>query len=106
MTGTGVELEQHPLPRDFGLRLASSNPVRGASLIELDAPVRARVEVSVLDLRGALVRSLAHGELDAGRHVLVWDGKTRGGAPAGPGMYFVRLRAPGRIQVMRIALIH
>lgn len=55
---------------------------------------KATVEVRVLTYEGRLVRSLVEGEEQrAGRQVLPWDGKDRGGQPAGNGVYTVQVWA-------------
>jgi flagellar hook assembly protein FlgD len=57
--------------------------------ITLDVPRAGRVEVSVYDVAGRLVKSLLAGPLPAGAHRLTWDGS---GATSGSGVYFIRLR--------------
>jgi hypothetical protein len=52
--------------------------------------------LQVFDLRGALVRTLVDGRLEAGVHERVWDGHTGAGLPAASGVYFYRLDVPGR----------
>ena len=55
----------------------------------------ASVEMSVIDVGGRVVRDLGSQWLDRGSHRLQWDGRTRAGSPAVPGLYFLRVRAPG-----------
>ena len=63
-----------------------------------------RVDLTVHDLRGRLVRTLAAGELAAGRHDLVWDGKTDHGAGAASGVYFLRLTAAGFAEQRKLVM--
>jgi hypothetical protein len=72
----------------LGLR-AFPSPAAGPMGITLDVPRAGRVEVSVYDVAGRLVKSLLAGPLPAGAHRLTWDGS---GATSGSGVYFIRLR--------------
>jgi hypothetical protein len=92
-------------PERFALRFAGSNPVRGPARLELAMPQRGSAEVRVYDVRGSLVRELARGEFAAGQHRLTWDGRSGGGTPVGPGIYFVEVRSPlGSAQLRLVVL--
>jgi hypothetical protein len=54
-------------------------------------PQAGRVSLSVYDLSGRLLATLADEVRDAGPFVRTWDGKTDSGVEAAPGVYFVRL---------------
>lgn len=47
--------------------------------------------VKVFDVRGRLVRTLAHGEHNVGRYVVEWRGKDNRGAGVASGLYFVKM---------------
>ena len=89
-----------------GLALAppAPNPARGTLRISFDLPRAARVRLSVHDLQGRVVTTLADGAFAAGRHALAWDGSIAGGH-AGAGLYFVRLETPEGRLVRRVALL-
>jgi subtilisin family serine protease len=89
------------VPDHFGLRFLGANPAAHTRL-ELALPLPSDVTVSVHDIRGALVRTLASGSLEAGRHPLRWDGVNATGRPVGPGIYFVRAKAGGQSQTLRV----
>jgi subtilisin family serine protease len=95
---------EEPLPTQFGLRFVGPNPAARPRL-ELALPTPARVQVRVHDVRGALVRELAEGEYEAGRHLLQWDGTGAAGQTARPGMYFVRAEAGGQAMNLRVVLV-
>ena len=100
---TGVEGET---PKSFALRFAGKNPAPGRAQVELALPTASRVDVRVHDLRGALVRNLADGDLPAGVHQLRWDGLDQSGRPAPAGVYFVRAEAGDRTGRVRFVLLH
>jgi len=52
---------------------------------------KAKVLLSIFDIRGRVVRTLIHDTREAGYYKAVWDGKNRVGQPVGSGIYFTRL---------------
>jgi YVTN family beta-propeller protein len=85
-------------PRDSGTRVSAvrPNPFRDATELSFALGRPGPVSVTVYDVLGREVRSVARGLwLDAGPQSLRWDGRTREGAAAVAGVYFVRLDAAG-----------
>jgi flagellar hook assembly protein FlgD len=76
------------------------NPVQGKSRVEFAMPVAGDVTLTVFDLRGAYIATLADGIAPAGRHSTVWEGAVDEGGSAPAGVYFVRLvwRGDGRTE--------
>jgi flagellar hook assembly protein FlgD len=70
-----------------------------------DVPRAGVVELSVHDLAGRRVRTLASGTLAAGRHTLAWDGADDGGRRVHPGVYLLRLADGERVQTRRVSFI-
>ena len=73
------------------------NPFRASTSVSFSLPEQARVEAGVYDARGRRVRDLANAVVfPAGTCRLRWDGCDDSGRDLGPGIYFLRVRAPGR----------
>jgi len=89
-------------PRIVG---ALPNPARGASEIAFTTVRQGPAEVTVFDVAGRVVRTLATGTVDPGRHVLRWDGRTDAGAAAAGGVYFLRLTTPEGASVSKVTLV-
>ena len=92
-------------PRLTALRLrVFPNPVRAgrASSIAYTLPAPAVVRVTVHDVTGAAVATLADGALPAGEHLLRWNGRSDDGAEVRPGIYFVRLATGSRVLTGRL----
>jgi len=68
------------------------NPFGAATTIAFRLPERSDVTLQVFDPAGRLVRTLQRGPLDAGPHLMSWDGRSDGGAAAGSGVYFYRFQ--------------
>jgi hypothetical protein len=83
-------------PFSTGLSAARPNPFRGGTQFEFTLARSARVELAVYDVMGREVRQLAAAhDWPAGAHALAWDGRRDDGSPAGPGLYYARLRVDG-----------
>jgi YVTN family beta-propeller protein len=81
----------------IGLRAVRPNPFRTTAEVELTLGSAGPVDVRIYDVLGREVRSLARGErFEAGPQRLHWDGRIGDGRPAGPGVYFVKVRLAGR----------
>jgi len=81
------------------------NPSEGTVMISYSLPHSDEVEVSVYDATGKFVRRLVAGEVDAGRHVIEWDGRDYRGLEVGSGLYFIKLEAGDRILVRKLIML-
>jgi hypothetical protein len=76
-------------PRPLGLR-AFPNPFNPQTTIAFTLNGNARVRLTVHDVRGRVVRTLADGDMAAGEHALQWDGRDDAGRTVASGVYFAR----------------
>ena len=77
------------------------NPAHSLARIGFALPRAARIRITVLDVQGREVLTLADGEYNAGRHEAAFPTRR---AP-GPGLYFVRMTTPARSFVQRFAIM-
>ncbi len=86
----------------FGATLGQNypNPFNPMTRIDFALDRSETVEISVFDLGGRRVASLHQGELGAGEHHVIWDGRTDSGASAPAGQYWYILRT-GSSQISR-----
>lgn len=82
--------------RALALLPANPNPFNPATKLRFDLPLSGPVKLTVHDIEGRLVRTLADGQVAAGRHAYLWDGKDGAGRSMPSGLYFVRLDADHR----------
>jgi uncharacterized repeat protein (TIGR02543 family) len=80
------------------------NPARGPMRVPFALPREADVRLSVHDLQGRLVTTLADRGFVAGQHELIWDGRGRGGV-VHAGVYFIRLQTAGETFVRRVSVM-
>jgi len=61
--------------------------------------------VSLYDVSGRLVRTLARGDFTAGTHDVIWDGRDGLGRPVATGVFFLRVDAAGNRRTEKITVI-
>lgn len=102
LASVGVAVE--PAPPAGALLANSPNPFNPATSIRYRVPVAGHVQLSIFDVRGALVRTLVAGYRPAGPATVAWDGRLARGTPAASGVYVYRLRAPGVAETRTMVL--
>ncbi len=94
ITGTYYELnidvaeKAVVLPDKFELHGNYPNPFNPGTGISFSLPVATDVRLEVYNIAGQVVETLVDGYLEAGTHVVTWDG-----SEAGSGIYFYRINA-------------
>ncbi len=112
VTGSGQTINFEPVSTkagvpvvDFALRITGANPTHDVSRIAFAVPRPSHVRVTVVDLQGRRVATLADGVFNAGRYEAAWDGRGDKGRMAS-GMYMIRLEAPGANLIQRVTFVH
>ena len=99
-TGTGDDA-----PAVLTVRPAYPNPFNPSTTISFELPATAPVRLSVVDLQGRRVATLASGELPAGRHDLRWTGRDDRGRHAPAGVYMFRLETGGEVRTGKLVML-
>jgi FlgD Ig-like domain len=93
-----------PLSTPIEFLAASPNPFRDHTEIAFQLAVAELVRIDVYDISGRLVQTLANNVFSPGAHRVIWDGSTREGTQASPGVYFARSsRQSGGVRLMRLS---
>jgi hypothetical protein len=104
-TGATAALPTSRSPRTLTLDPARPNPFADLTTLRFSIPDASVVRATVHDVEGRLVRELRRGMLEAGEHSVTWDGRNTSGAPAPPGVYFVRLEARGEVKTQKTVVV-
>lgn len=88
-------------PAQVTLALAGAHPARGVARLRFALPSTRHAQLTVHDLAGRQVATLADGVYGAGWHFATFS---RAGARA-PGVYFARLRVDGAQYVQRLVVL-
>ena len=102
VTGVGDRPE---LPVAFRVYPNVPNPFNAQTTIAFDLPSEQRVQMSVYNLSGELVRTLFDAVMPAGRHSMTWAGIGDDGRPLPSGVYWVRTQAEHGRDVRRLVLV-
>lgn len=81
------------------------NPTGGVSTVNFRLDQADQVRLAITDVAGRRLRTLHEGRLEAGEHVVTWDGRTVGGERAAPGVYFVLLDTSVGTQTRRVVVL-
>ncbi len=85
----------------FALAPVVPDPARGSALVRWTLARPAQARLTLHDLQGRELRTLAAGDADAGTHVVRLDTGT-----LTPGLYFVRITTGGLVRSRRFAVVH
>jgi flagellar hook assembly protein FlgD len=87
------------------LQDAAPNPFNPFTSIRFSLERPMRVRLTIFDVSGARVRSLADRPMAAGQYQLTWDGTNDRGRPLASGAYFYRLDADGEVEAKKLILL-
>jgi hypothetical protein len=99
--GQPVSAEQY----GFKLGQAYPNPVRNQATISYQLPSRSNIELSVYNVLGQRVRTLARGSQNPGWHSVTWNGADNGGRKVSSGVYIYRLITGTGTAVKKLVVI-
>jgi len=105
---TGIGKGEPPtLPRGFELFQNYPNPFNPTTTIEVDISegYSGGVSLFIYDLRGRQVRRLINGEMEAGRHRVVWDGRNEAGEHVTSGIYLYTLRTGDSVYNRKMTML-
>ncbi|MDI6739495.1 MAG: T9SS type A sorting domain-containing protein [Candidatus Edwardsbacteria bacterium] len=81
------------------------NPASGHTLVAFALPIPGRVNISVYDITGRMVKNLVDADLPARRHTLAWSGENDLGRLVSSGVYFIRLSFGGSRLTRKVTLV-
>jgi hypothetical protein len=91
-------------PRALAVTGVTPNPFNPRTRIDFAVPKAGHVNVRVHDMRGRVVKTLVSGDLAAGQHEMVWEGRDDDGAPVATGVYLVRVHDGDRAATAKVVL--
>ncbi len=109
-TATSVQESRPETPAGFELEPNFPNPFNPSTTITFSVARKSNVKITVYDELGRLVTTLVNGEMDAGSHHTVWDGRDNQGEGVASGVYYCRMevigQAGGRVaSVQKLVLV-
>jgi hypothetical protein len=90
------------VPTVYSLGQNYPNP---STVIAYSMERRGKVDISIFNVLGQLVKTLVSGEVDAGAHQAIWDGTDRNGATVASGVYSYRMVTDRYIETRKMTLM-
>ncbi len=91
-------------PRVLAISGVVPNPFNPMTTVKFDLPRSGKVNLAIFDLRGRLVRNLVSGQMEAGSHDVVWNGRDDRGQHSAAGVYFARLNSADGTRTIKMVL--
>ncbi len=98
-------VEKDITPYTYRLYQNYPNPFNPSTRIRFEIAERQQVDVVIYDIRGFKVRTLSKETLDAGLHVMNWDGTDDHGQLVSSGVYMYRVKAGEFIDHKKMTLV-
>ncbi len=93
------------LPSAFALGNNYPNPFNPTTTISYSVPVAADINISVFNVIGQHVATLASGYHDAGVYEVVWDGTNASGTTVSSGVYFYKMTGTDKPETKKMMLL-
>ena len=81
------------------------NPFNPTTTIHFNLKEAGYTQLTIYNMKGQLVRTLAADDLEAGAHMLVWDGKDDSGRASTTGIYFYRLQTADYVGTRKMLMM-
>ncbi len=93
------------LPQAFRMFSPYPNPAVGRVTIKYSLPDETRINISVYDISGRLVKTLFNGVGKPGYYSITWDGRSNLGLRVAQGVYFIHISTPGYEATRRVVIV-
>ncbi|MDE0822014.1 MAG: serine hydrolase, partial [Opitutales bacterium] len=100
-----TEARTTPVPQAFALMQNYPNPFNSSTVIHFDLPTSDIVDLSIYNIAGQQVATLAQGMRQAGTHVINWNGNDDNEHALASGLYFYRLQSSTQQQTRKLLLL-
>jgi flagellar hook assembly protein FlgD len=93
------------IPEGFTLSQNYPNPFNLSTSISFSMPASSEVNLTIYNIMGQKVKTLAKGWFEAGSHTVTWDGTNESGSVVASGIYFYKLNAGENLVVKKMSLL-
>jgi len=90
--GSAPIADDNGIPDEYDLRQNYPNPFNPVTKINLSLPLPGFVSLKIYNIKGELIRTLIAGNMEAGRHGVLWDGTDADGDGVASGIYIYRVK--------------
>ena len=93
------------LPITYNLYNACPNPFNPVTTLRYDLPEDARVNITIYDMMGRIVKTLVNGTQTAGYKSIQWNATNSFGKPVSAGVYLYQIRVGEFIQTKKMVVL-
>jgi subtilisin family serine protease len=97
--------EVNMLPGSLVIRSVVPNPFNPSTEINFSSEKAGKVIITIVDIRGALVKTLADGHADSGEHSVQWHGLDSVGQSVPSGTYFAVVKCGNDLVASKLMLV-
>lgn len=97
--------EEDVIPKSYALSQNYPNPFNPGTMIKFELPAACHVRLTVYNIKGQKVRTLADAAYPAGRHKASWDGLNDRGQRVSTGIYLYHLETPAFTEAKKMLLM-
>jgi hypothetical protein len=103
--GSVTAVEELDVPSDFRVEQNYPNPFNPETSIRFVAPGAGHMRVTVFNLLGQEVATIANGNVTAGEGSVTWNGRDDRGREVGTGIYLARFEFGRQVQTVSMTLL-
>ena len=81
------------------------NPFNPSTTISFSLQNDANIDITIFNLKGQIIKTLAHENFSKGSHSLFWNGKDNSETPVSSGIYFYKLNINGNTSLTKKGLL-
>lgn len=81
------------------------NPFNPSTTINFLIQNDSNVELSIYNMKGQIIKTLAHNEFTKGKHSIIWNGDDELGRPVSSGVYLYKLNVNGKTEAVKKCLL-
>ena len=81
------------------------NPFNPATTIEFSIQSHSQIELSIYNIKGQKINSLAYGDFTQGSHSVIWNGDDENGQTVSSGIYLYKLNVNGKTEAVKKCLL-
>jgi len=83
----------------------TSNPFNPTTTIEFSIQYDSQIELTIFNISGQKIQTLAHNEFNEGSHSIVWNGEDYYNKPVSSGVYLYKLKVNGKTEAVKKCLL-
>ena len=98
-------MNENSIPQDYLLYQNYPNPFNPNTNIDISLSSSSNIQLLIFDLNGRLIKKIAEGNFNSGRHSFTWNGTSENGQEVSSGVYIYNLISNERVFSKKMLLL-